>query len=177
MGELAFTVTKSTRAELGNTERVYATGQILDFNDDPIKTIEPMLVADKTEIVHDSSQINYRGLDILQQDVDTIQANALVIYEKLKKQLNVIIRKRKGNEELIVTNQKIVNDADRTISALTIVNKIEYNSDINGIIIKAKAKKADASKKIDQAIIIANNLAVQATAIQDQIREISLVIK
>lgn len=177
MGDLVFTITKATRSELGNTEKVYETGQILEFIAEPIKTIEPMLVADKTEIVHNVSRINYDGLGIKQTDIDIIESNSLVVYEQLKAKLNVIVEDRKKQEELIITNQKIVNDANRTIQALTLVNNIEYNPDISDIILNTEVKKVAAQKKIDESITIVNKLASQATTILDQIRQIATVIK
>lgn len=177
MGDLLFTVTKASRTEIGNSEKAYETGQILEFNTEPIKTVEPMLVADKTEIAHNISRINYDGLDIADPDVKVIESNSLLVYERLKIKLNTIIENRKKNEEVIITNQKIVNDANRTISALTVVNNIEYNPDISDIILKTEIKKIEANNKIDQAALVANELALQATTVQDQIKEIALVIK
>lgn len=177
MGDLVFTITKSTRTAIGNVEKIYETGQVLEFATEPVRAVEPMLVPDKTEIVHNVSRINFEGLDIQQSDIDKIESNSLVIYERLKSTLNKIVADRKQYEEIIITNQKIVNDANRTISALTLVNNIEYNPDLSDIILKTEVKKVQANKLIDKAVIKVNDLAAQATNILDQIRKVATVIK
>lgn len=177
MGDLIFTVTKAARTEIGNNEKVYETGQVLEFGSEPIRAVEPMLVPDKTEIVHNVSGINYSGLDISQTDIDKIAANSLVAYEKLKGQLNQVIEDRKKYDEIIITNQKIINDANRTISALTLVNNIEYNPDLSDIILKTDIKKVKANKTIDDAVAKVNDLATKASTLLDQIRRIATVIK
>lgn len=177
MGELVFTVAKTTRAEVGNSERIYETGQILEFNEVPIKSIDPMLVADKTEIQHNVTRINYDGLELSDADLVNIQSNSLTAYEKLNLELNQIREDRKNNEQIILTNQKIINDANRTINALTVINGTEFSQDIADLIIKMEQKKATASNLVEQAVILSNELAARATDVQDQIRAIATVVK
>lgn len=177
MGELVFTVAKTSVAEAGNSEKVFETGQILEFNEVPIKSIDPMLVTDKTEIQHNVTQINYEGLDLTETELANIQANSLIIYEQLNQQLNKIREDRKNNEQIISTNQKIINDADRTIKALTVINENGFSSDINDLIVKMLDKKAIAQNQVEQAVILSNELAIRATDAQDQIRAIATVVK
>lgn len=177
MGDLVFSVSKSSRTETGNSERLYEIGQVLEFFADPIKTIEPMLVSDKTEIIHNVSRINYAGLDISEQDTSLIESNTLAIYDQLNNSLNEVREQRKKYEQIISNNQKIINDANRTISALSIVNNIEYNREISDVILKMEVKIVEANEKIQEASTFADDLSRQATVIQDQIRAVALVIK
>ena len=177
LGELAFSVAKANRVELGNSEKVYATGQILEFDNRETRTIDPMLVPNKMEIVHNDTLINYAGLDIKPDAINAIEANAIKTYERLRGQLNDVIEDRKKSEELVLSYQKIVNDAEKAIKALTIVNSIEYDQGINQIILKTQAKKMQALKDIETTTVKANQQAAKAKGIQDQIREVAAVIK
>ena len=106
-----------------------------------------------------------------------IQANSLALYEKLNQDLNKIREDRKNNEQIISTNQKIINDADRTIKALTVISENGFSQDINDLIVKMSDKKTLAENEVEQAVILSNELAARATNAQDQIRAIATVVK
>jgi hypothetical protein len=136
-----------------------------------------MLVADKTEIVHNISKIDYSYLGIDEEDAKTIENTSLIAYEQLNNQLNTIRENRKTYEEIILSNQKIINDADRAINALSIVNDLGPGSGVADLISKIQLRKSEALHKIDESTNLANDLASQAEVVLNQIRAVATVIK
>lgn len=178
VGSLAFTVSKSSRDISGNDDKILETGQVLEFSDSPVRSVDPMLVGNDTQIRHDINTINYQPLDVSDDELQAISDAALMASRSLAERLNDVRQKRKNAEQLVVTNQKIINDANRTINALrAVVESSEAGQDIVDLIIKLESRKTQAFVDRDAATADANVLAVEASKIQDEIRTISVVLR
>jgi hypothetical protein len=137
-----------------------------------------MLVGNDTQIRHDINAINYQPFNVNDDELQAISDAALMASRSLSERLNDVRQKRKNAEQLIVTNQKIINDANRTINALkTVVESSEAGQDIVDLIGKLESRKAKAFVDRDAATADANVLAVEASRIQDEIRTISVVLR
>jgi hypothetical protein len=178
VGELAFTISQSMRDVGGSNNKVFETGQILEFSDAPVKSLKPMLVSQKTETQHNANRINYEPLGVDVEDQQFISDASLVAHLDLSDQLNLIRQQRKNAEQIVVENQKIINDSNRTINALKIIKdqSSATDGDVDELILKLEQKKNDAFLVRDQATEAANALAAEAARIQDRLRVVSTVL-
>jgi hypothetical protein len=92
--------------------------------------------------------------------------------------LNLVRQQRKNAEEVVVANQKIINDSNRTINALKVIQDQSptTDSDVDELIQKLEQKKDDAFTARDQATEAANALAAEATRLQNELRTVSTVL-
>jgi uncharacterized phage infection (PIP) family protein YhgE len=178
VGDLAFTISQSRRDTEGSNNKVFETGQILEFSDGPLKTLDPMLVSPKTETQHDVTRINYEPLGVDEDDQQLISDASLLTHKNLADQLNLVRQQRKNAEEVVVANQKIINDSNRTINALKVIQDQSptTDSDVDELIQKLEQKKDDAFTARDQATEAANALAAEATRLQNELRTVSTVL-
>lgn len=178
IGDLVFTISQSSRKEEGSNNKVFETGQVLDFSDAPLKSLDPMLVGSKTQTQHDTNRLNYDALGVNEEEQQLIADSSLLVHKDLSDQLNAVRQQRADSEQLVVANQKIINDANRTIDSLEVIqdSSSETDSDVDALIQKLKLKKDEALSLRDQAADEANTLAVQAVALVDEIRTVGTVL-
>ena len=179
IGDLVFTISQSSRNDEGTNDKTFETGQVLEFSDVPLKSLNPMLVGRKTQIQHDTTRINYQPLDVNEDDQQLINDASLLTHKNLSDQLNLVRQQRKNAEQLVGANQKIINDSNRTINALKIIQDqtTTTESDVDRLIIKLELKKTEAFVVRGAATEAANALAAEATRIQDELRIVSTVLK
>lgn len=178
VGDLAFTISQSRRDIEGSSDKVFETGQVLEFSDAPIKSLDPMLVSQKTETQHDAGRINYEPLGVDSDDQQLISDTSLATHKALSDQLNTVRQQRKNAEQIVVANQKIINDSNRTINALEVIQEQSptTDGDVDDLIAKLEQKKNEAFVARNQATEAANALAAEATRIQDELRTVSTVL-
>lgn len=177
-GELIFSVTSSHQSLTGSGSRLYEIGQILEFADSVQPTVEPMLVAAKKEIQHDTNVYDYQKLGLDENDTQTLLKASAQAQDKLTAELNKSIAARKDAEEVSTEQQKIINDINRNIAALeTIIASSGPDDDIQAILNKFIAKRDEAFTARNAAIAAANAAASRAAELRDQITAISSVVK
>jgi hypothetical protein len=179
IGDLAFVISSSKRAVEGSNDKTFETGQVLEFSDGPLRSLDPMLVSSKTETQHDVTRINYEPLDVNEDDQQLINDASLATHKSLSDDLNAVRQQRKDAETIVTANQKVINDSNRTINALQVIQdqSPETASDVDELIAKLEAKKDEAFITRDAATEAANTLAAEATRIQDKLRTVSTVLK
>lgn len=179
VGDLVFTVIQSRRDLEGNNGKTFEIGQVLEFNDAPIKKLEPMFVGPKTVTQHNINRINYAELGIDDEGQKLIDNISMTTYKTLSDQLNFARQQRKNAEVLVSTNQKIINDSNRAINALKIIqiNNVATDGQIDDLISKLEQRKSEAFIARDAASESANHFAIESTHILDQLKAISTVLK
>lgn len=157
---------------------MFETGQVLEFTDAPLKTLDPMLIGVKTQTQHDINRLDYTALGVDENEQQLIADSSLLVHKELSDQLNVIRQQRADSEQQVIANQKIINDTNRTINALEIIqsSSAETDNDVDALIEKMKIKRNEALTSRNQATEIANSLAAEATVLVDEIRTISTVL-
>jgi len=178
LGDLAFTISQSKRDVESSNNKIFETGQILEFTDGPLRSLEPMLVNAKTEIRHDTNRINYDPLDVSIEEQQFISDASLLANKSLQDNLNIVRQQRRNAEQLVISSQKVINDSNRTIDALNVIQdrSPDTDSDVDELIAKLEKKKDEAFIVRDQASKSANSLAVEATRLQDELRTVSTVL-
>lgn len=178
-GDLIFSVSSASRSKEGNNARIYEIGQIIEFDDAPIQTIDPMFVSPKSETRHDTNKFDYEALGLTEDEITTINQKSLIIQEALTEKLNAARENRSNAEIEVVNQQKIINDVTRNINALQIIvdNSAETDPGVDALIEKFTAKRNEAFEARDQAKADANRYASEAASLQDQLRTVATVVK
>jgi hypothetical protein len=178
MGPLIFTVSRSSRTAAGNNSQQYELGEVLGFDNVWVKTTDPMLVADKITIQHNLNIYDYAELGLTEEDVDLINEQSQSTFNTITNRLNYLRVVRADAEVRINTNQKIINEANKNIAALTVMIQTSGTaSDIQELIIKLRARKLAAEVALQQAVTDANTSAAEAEVELQKLRDIGMVLK
>lgn len=179
VGDLVYTVSNASRQQPGNNANQYEVGEVLDFDYSSYRTVDPMLVSDKTDIQHNLNMFDYAELGLTEDDVALIDEESLVAFDAIVVQLNELRVLRSNAEVDINTNQKIINEANKNINALTIMaqDSTSTESEILNLIEKLETRKATAEADLQEATTNANTYAEEANTKLAKLRTIGTVLK
>jgi len=176
-GELIFSVSNSKRSVLGNNARQYELGQVLSFGDSQTVDVNPMLVGATTELRHDTNIFDNASMGLSDTDVTIISSASLQTQDILTNKLNLIKKQRADAELSITIQQKIINETEKTLSALNVVQNQFPSDDVASLIERLQQRRDDAISNRDAAIVSANDLAAQADVVLEQLRTVATVVK
>jgi len=176
-GDLIYSSSMASRRSEGNNARVYESGQILEFNDSSDRTIEPMLTPDNTNIRHDLSVNDNDYIGITDDEQSFIDQNTYYVQNLLLDELNTIKQDRYDAEQNVSTQQKLINQINKNISALKVVNDVSNDPDISAIIAKLEGNLQQAISSRDESVTIANQAATRSSEITDRLNSLSRIVK
>jgi hypothetical protein len=178
VGDLVFTVSRSSRSVEGSNNREFETGQVLEFSDAPLQTLEPMLVGEATQTQHDTNRLNYDALGVDEEEQQLIADSSLIAHKNLAEQLNIARQQRANAEQEVTAQQKIINDSNRALRALESIqdSTAGTDSDVTELIQKLQLKRDEAFVARDTATGAANAFADEANRLVDEIRNVSTVL-
>jgi hypothetical protein len=179
VGALIFTVSVASRQRTGNNAKQYETGEILGFDNLWLKTADPMLVSEKTDIQHNLNMYNYPELGLTQNDVDLINEQSLSSFDIVTNRLNNLRVVRADAEVRINTTQKTINEANKNIAALEAMLQTSGTTDpdIEELLLKLRTRKLLAEISLAQAVQTAKTTAIAAEEELNKLRAIAMVLK
>jgi len=177
VGDLIFTVSRSSRGQVGNNAQQYEIGEVLGFDNVWLKATDPMLVSVKTEIQHNLNVYDYAELGLTEADVAVINEQSLSSFNDITDRLNCLRMARADAEVRINTNQKIVNEADKNIAALEVMLVDGADPDIEVLLVKLRKRKLLAEVALQQAVLDADASAAEATIDLQKLRTVGMVLK
>ncbi len=176
LGELKYTISKSGSSIIGSNTKQFEVGQVLSFDDSTVAgTLEPMFVADNTEIQHDTNLLDYTKLGLSTQDVELLTATAREQTKALNSQLAAAKQLRANIEVQIVENKKSQNETSKAIAAVAEV----VNVDPALAIIATNLANNLTELRLQESELItsANAVAAEAADLLARIRKISQVVR
>ncbi len=178
VGSLIFAVSSAQRQDLGNNSRQYELGQILEFADSVDQPIvQQMLVNQITETRHDTSVLDNSVLGLDQSEADLIATTSTQAYAILSSSLNQLKQLRADAESEIASQQKAINELNRTITALQVVQQQAPDNGVQDLIIKLQTRRDAIIVAMNQTITNANAYSTQAADIVNQLRSVAVVVK
>jgi hypothetical protein len=174
LGDLVFSISSARRLEKNNNAHQFEIGDLLEFSNTPLRTVRPMLVSQTTETRHDVNRLDFDGMGLTDTDQDTIAAASLQTQDRLTALLNDLKQRRADAEARINVQQKTVNEINRTIKALQVVDQ---DQDVQGLINKLTVRRDAAYRVRDQAVTEANALAAEADGVVTQLRAVATMLK
>ena len=177
VGSLIFTVSSAGRQTSDSAIQQYQVGQVLDFGNTLLRSVNPMLVSGVTEARHDINRFDYERLGISDDEVNIINNESSKTYEVLVDELNNLRVARSGAESKISLNQQKVNEANKNLDALAIIhNNNPTDSDVESLITKFEKVRDDAQAVVDTAIIEANDYSARSSQVLDDLRKVMTVL-
>lgn len=180
LGDLIFTVSEAEKSEINNNANLFEVGQIIEFGENSEATVDPMFVAPKTEVRHDTSKFDYSAMGLDEDDIFVLESSSSQRLIILQDQLNVLKQDRANAEQVISEKQKLINDLDRNINAISLLVDDTTNptdSDIAEVLDKLEAKRQVVIQERDEAVAAANTASAQASIVSDQLRTMSTIVK
>jgi uncharacterized coiled-coil protein SlyX len=177
LGDLVFSVSGARRQQAGNNSRQFEIGQLLEFDDSQFQVAKPMLVPPLTETRHDTNVFDYGAMGVSEDEQEVIRNASLKAQADLTARLNQLKRLRADAEVMVNTQQKTINEINRTLAGLDAILSITSDQDLKILVQKLKTKKDDAFHIRDQAIINANDYASEADKIVTELRAVAVVVK
>ncbi len=177
LGGLAYSVSRATQTQPGNNAKQFEIGQVIEFGTTAAADISPMLVAPITETRHDTNVFDYTALGLSDDEQRFLADTAMAAHRTIQQQLNVVKTGRADAEREINTQQKIVNEATRNLSALQIVYDATGDQEVKKLVDKFQQRADTASAKVAEATTLANSYAVQARDLQDRLIALAVVVK
>ena len=174
-GELAYTFSRLSRTALGSAKKQFESGQALEFTTGTIPPVDPMLVADTTQIRHDTNILDLKELGISEEDIASIESDAAAQIVELYDQLAEHKRQRKEAETAIGENQKSQNETRKAIAAVE--ELLPTSLGLKHVVDELKEKLAELLEQRDEYIDNANLAAGLATDVLNQIRNIAQVVR
>lgn len=178
-GQLIFTIVGSNQTIVGTGGRQHEIGQILEFGEVSPSVVDTMYVAPVTETRHDTNVFDYDTLGASDDEQAILAQQSLKAYQRLADRINTIRSARADAELEINTQQKIINESERNITAVQVIidTSDETTTELDELLQKLQSRKARAVAALDAAIIVANQLAAEATATQNQLQAVAVVVK
>lgn len=184
-GELIYSLSKASRSDEGDDSRQYELGQVLEFDVEAGKDVEPMLVSEITEIQHNTNRLDYDSMGLTSDEKDAIEDVSLATQNVLMNRLNDLKRSRANADQQILVNQKLINETTRTIKSLeiTLSEAPDYGSlstelsSIELLIDKLKAKRDKAFADRDYYINRAEFYSTESSSVIDKLRSVGVLVK
>lgn len=173
-GQLAISYSTATATDLNDNSSNYQIGQVIEFNEFSDRSINPLLITDNIEERHDLLVFDYTSLGLDINDEKVIANSSINKLNQYKQLLNDTLKQRKNAEVLIASSQKRINDIDRNLDALSL---LDQSDDIVAIINKLRSSKIEYENQRALAQNAANEAASQATIYRNNIRTLSSVVK
>jgi len=179
LGELVFSVTQSSQRVVENNSRLFDIGQVLEFEGSDQATLDPMFVSNCIEIQHNNKDFDYARFGLSSADVDVLKSTTTDKMVQLQDQLNDVRAARLDAEQIISSQQKLINDLNRNIKALSLLvdNITEADDDVVAVHSKLLVRRTQAIADKDAAVESANFNASESARIADELRIIATVVK
>jgi hypothetical protein len=178
VGDLIFTISEASNSEIDNNARLLEIGQIIEFTNNRPGEVDPMFVAPLTEVRHDTSKFDYSEMGLDAEDIIILESVTSQKLFDLQDQLNQAKTQRANAEQVIATQQKLINNLDRNIAALELVTDVtDADDDVVEVLQKLIDKREAALAVRDAAVVGANDSAAEAARLVDELRTTAAVVK
>jgi hypothetical protein len=161
--------------DIGSSKKQYEAGQVLEFVDAPLSDVQPMLVADVSELRHDTNI-----LDLGTFGIDPLEYERLIVLASnqladLNTALGVARQGRSDTDLAINENQKDQNEANKAIGALK--QLVASDPSIQSILDMLKAKLVVLQQDMIMLVQKANAYADQASVLANQILAVAQLVR
>lgn len=177
VSQLAFSVLQSANDQTASGKKQFESGQILEFEEVEEIIAEPMLIGPVNEIRHDTNLFDLSAFDVSDAEEKIIAEQANTVFQTLKEQLNEIRMLRSNTELQIADNQKSLNELNKTLNSLIVVQSNITSTDIASIIDKLQATKIQLEQERQDLILKANSLANEAETTNKELLQVSVLVR
>ena len=177
-GQQIFTVTKANTASTGSTTKKYAYGQAIEQTAPAIATsVEQMYVSTGVEYLHDQNVLDLQSFGLTLTESNALTFTGLEAFEQIRVKLSEVIAARKDAELNIGVAKINLVDCDKAIAATLVIGSGLIGIDrYTEIIATLEAKKASLTAEIAAQTIIANETALEATRLRNDLLTVATLV-
>ncbi len=175
-GDLVFTVTDSSQSVLIQGNNQYFLGDVLEFT--PELASEQVAAAPNSllEVRHDLSRIDYKAIGLSDAEILLLSNESASAQEEIRLELNAKRLEYENNNIEISNTQKLLNETNKTLSAIKIVYDRSPSDDILAIITKLELKASDLDMKIKQLVAKSSDISAETNDLVNKARGIGVVV-
>ncbi len=175
LGELVFINKSTDKAKISVGNQLFSPGQVFDFEEQS-ETDPVVLVSPDIETVHNQHYVDEAALGISNDDTNEINENALDAQRKVLDELKVLQNRLEELNTDIVSQQKIINDANRVIDGLDAILANDQDENIEKIKSGVVDKREQAEATLNELLQERNELPDMVAQKQDQLRSLANLI-
>lgn len=173
LGELAFTSSTSSRTQSGSTSKQYEVGQVLEFTSTSQVQANQLLVSQNFDIQHDTNVIDYSKFGWTSDQIDALNKASQVKYENLRIVLEQTKQAYYNTNVLINENQKDINETQKALNAVSVINDASLTSLIDNLNQRLSALN---TMKIELVASL-NDISTEASGLADQLRQLAQIVR
>jgi len=174
MGALVYTVKATNNAVTQSGNQSFYPGQIIEFSETIAATVVPMDSAVETQ--HDQHYIDPASVGLDQSSMDEVAHKASEAQKMVLVTLDGYQTQQTTYKADIVSQQKIINEANRIISGIDSILLVSPDENMQRIKTQMEIKVAEAQTTIDNDIMQLDNLNVLIQGARDQLTALAVLI-
>lgn len=167
VGELIFTITSGSKVNPGSNKKAFEIGQLLNFTDELIQSVEPLNVPADIVIQHNNNILDLNSIGLSSNQIDELLSKSVDKFNELKILLAKLQSESSDIKVQIAENQKAINEQTKVIEVTKIVLEptdpinvelenrlITLQSQRNALIEAQAVKNADAEDIYNQLLTV-----------------------
>jgi len=175
LGELIFTIKNNQPADTVVGGQLFYVGEVLEFTNETTNSVGTINSAIETQ--HDLLRVGPENIGLNNDELLNIEANAVAVQTQTLLELEGLQKRKDDLEVDIISQQKIINEANRVISGLDIIlDKDPGNIGIQNAKAQVEQSKNTAQETIDNDIVELNTLPDSIRAKHDELRSLATLI-
>ena len=175
LGNLAITSKKNRAGSIVTGNQLFYIGQVTEFVDSSAADVSDI----NSDLVtqHDRIYIDPGHLGLESGELDDISSEALDAQGQILIELEGLQKRKDDLQVEIVSQQKILNDANRVIGALDIIVDLDPgNVEMQALKAQTEVVAADATVAIAEAVAEINEMPATIRAKHDKLRTLATLI-
>lgn len=181
VGELVFTIVKSSRSLAGSNTKQFEIGETLIFDDD-IDQAEPLQIVrvpDTVEIRHDTNLLNLTSIGLSNDEIAILTKESEDKKRALERELSDTRMEIENLKVQITETQKKINETNKAVGAVREIYDIPENDESyeNPIYQKLLSTKTELETTRDTLIVEHNSKGLEAEEIYKAIQRISELVR
>ena len=175
LGDLALTSKKNRPGSIVTGNQLFYTGQVTAFVATTAVNIDDINSAVVTQ--HDKIYIDPGHLGLEDNELDDISVEALDAQGQILIELEGLQKRKDDLQVEIVSQQKILNDANRVIDALDIIVDLDPgNIEMQALKLQMEIAAATATAAINEAVVELNEMPATFRTKHDRLRTLATLI-
>jgi hypothetical protein len=170
LGDLVYTIDMSSAPITGTSRKLFEVGQVLEFTDEEIADVAPNLVGRDLTLQHNTNLLDLNSLGLSDNEISKIESDSMALKEQLDEQLTALMNVIEDNETEIANLQKSINEANKAMAALLVLEDTESYQ-------KVQQTRDQAMSNQQTLIATVNSQLGNSQVLRDKILAISQLVR
>lgn len=171
-GEFIYNLSYTQKSQVGIGNKMFESGQILDFTDETSPQTELLSVPPTIELQQNTNIINVNDMGLTEEQIAKLTIETRKKYNYTVTSLNFMVADINAIGIQISDNQKRINETQKTYNAsvVSLGDSDEITISLSNRLASLQAERTVLVTKYDSSVQIANNLYDQVLKIKELVR-------